>query len=120
SEYRAGRGGATTGRGFMKTLTGGGLWGILPLPGPTLIPPVYPVRNSPARGGSSHRFRPEFPRMARRSTLFAVVGLSTGLVTPALADPASNWVYYGPDGKLTYRVDPVFGQLLNFGTVGYQ
>ncbi len=59
--------------------------------------------------------------MARWGILLAIVGVQLALMVRHVhAEPASNWVYYGSDGKLQYKADTTGATLLNYSPVGYQ
>ncbi len=59
--------------------------------------------------------------MACRGTALAIFSITVALtVRPLHAEPASNWVYYGSDGKLQYKTDSTGAKLLDYSPVGYQ
>ena len=59
--------------------------------------------------------------MSLRTGRFAVtVIVSVLCVRACFASPASDWVYYGPDGTLQYKADSTGATILNYSGVGYQ
>jgi autotransporter-associated beta strand protein len=59
--------------------------------------------------------------MSLRARSFVVI-LIAGMmsVRAAFSGPASDWVYYGPDGTLQYKADSTGAKILNYSAVGYQ